>query len=339
MIYEFFTGSYVEVGQDGIVKFRLDTDAGTLAKVFSYQGVKNPSYVRLNQDRTVLYAVQEETPVGAVHALRVEENALVPMGALSTEGADPCYLELARDETQLLAANYTSGSLAVYRLEKDGSLSERSQLIVHQGKGPHPTRQKGPHIHCAMEHGGKIFVNDLGLDTVFIYEFDSETGKLVASDKCLTCPPGAGPRHLAFHPKDPSLLYVICELSNQVAVYRGQNGQYTLMQLVSTLPEGWSGENTAAAIKIQGSLLFASNRGHDSVAVYRIQADGLLERTQIASSVGSGPRDIELFGDYLVAANQYSGSIHVLKIDQESGTLTDAGISCSTPHPCCIQRI
>jgi 6-phosphogluconolactonase len=132
---------------------------------------------------------------------------------------------------------------------------------------------------------------------------------------------------------------VICELSNQVAVYRGQNGQYTLMQLVSTLPEGWSGENTAAAIKIQGSLLFASNRGHDSVAVYRIQADGLLERTQIASSVGSGPRDIELFGDYLVAANQYSGSIHVLKIDQESGTLTDAGISCSTPHPCCIQRI
>lgn len=337
MICEFYSGSYAEVGEDGIVKFRLDTDAGTLKKVFAYQGVRNPSYIRLNADKSVLYAVQEETPAGAVHALRVDEDALRPMGTLSTGGADPCFIGLTADEKVLLAANYTSGSLAVYRLGADGSLTERSELIVHEGRGAHPTRQEAAHVHCAMERNGQAFVVDLGLDLVFIYDIDREAGRLAGSGLRVRFPAGAGPRHIAFHPEKPEMLYAVCELTNQIGVYREEGARYVLAQLEPTLPEDFRGENTAAAVKIKHSLLFASNRGHNSIAVYRIKEDGLLEPPRIVSSAGGSPRDFELFGDYMVVANQYSNTINVLKVDWNKGTLTDTGIFCSTPRPCCIQ--
>lgn len=337
MICEFYSGSYAEVGEDGIVRFQLDTEAGTLKKVFAYRGIRNPSYIRFNADKSVLYAVQEETPAGAVHALRAEGNALRPLGTLPTGGADPCFIGLAADERLLLAANYNSGSLAVYRLGADGSLTERSGLIVHEGRGVHPARQEAPHIHCAAERNGQVFVADLGLDSVFIYDIDREAGRLTDSGVRLTLPAGAGPRHIAFHPEKPKILYVISELSNQVGVYRDEDTRYALVQSEPTLPEHFKGENTAAAIKVKNSLLFASNRGHDSITVYRIKEDGLLEPAQIVSSVGRGPRDFELFEDYMVVANQYSDTINVLKVDWDRGTLADTGISCSTPRPCCIQ--
>lgn len=337
MICEFYSGAYAEPGEDGIVRFRLDTGAGTLKKVCAYQGVRNPSYIRLNADRSVLYAVQEEAPAGAVHALRVEGEALRPMGTLSTEGADPCFIGLTADERILLAANYTGGSLAVYRLGADGSLTERSELIVHEGRGAHPARQEAPHIHYAAERGGQAFVVDLGLDQVFIYDIDRAAGRLADSGVRLRFPAGAGPRHIAFHPGKPEILYVIAELSGQVGVFRGEGAGYALAQMEPTLPEDFKGENTAAAIKVKRSLLFASNRGHDSIAVCRIREDGLLEPTRIVSSGGGGPRDFELFGDYMVVANQYSDTVNVLRVDWEEGTLADTGISCSTPRPCCIQ--
>lgn len=337
MVCEFYSGSYAEVGEDGIVKFQLDTEAGTLKKVFAYQGIRNPSYIRFNADKSVLYAVQEETPTGAVHALRVEGDALRSMGTLSTEGADPCFIGLTADERVLLVANYTSGSLAVYRLGADGSLTERSEQIVHEGRGAHPSRQEAPHIHYAIERNGQAFVVDLGLDLVFIYEIDREAGRLTDSGMRLRFPAGAGPRHITFHPEKPKMLYAISELSNQVGVYRNEGAHYALLQLEPTLPEHFTGENTAAAIKVNNSLLFASNRGHDSIAVYRIKEDGLLEPAQIVSSIGRGPRDFELFGDYMVVANQYSATINVLKVNWDQGTLEDTGLFCSTPHPCCIQ--
>lgn len=337
MICEFYSGSYAEVGEDGIVRFQLDTGAGTLKKVFAYRGIRNPSYIRLNANKSVLYAVQEEAPVGAVHALRAESGALCPMGALSTGGADPCFIGLTADEKVLLAANYSSGSLAVYRLGADGSLAERSGLIVHEGRGAHPVRQEASHVHYAAERGGRAFVVDLGLDSVFIYDIDHEAGRLTDSGTRLRFPPGAGPRHIAFHPGKPKVLYAVCELSGQVGVYRDEGGGYALAQLEPILPEDFKGENTAAAVKVKNSLLFASNRGHDSIAVCRIREDGLLEPARIVSSVGRGPRDFELFGDYMVIANQYTDTINVLKVDWDKGTLADTGISCSTPRPCCIQ--
>ena len=339
MIYEFFSGSYAEVGEDGISKFRLDTDAGTLTKVFSYQGIKNPSYIRFNADKSVLYAVQEETPTGAIHALHIDGDTLTPVGTLSTDGADPCYISLTKDEKALLVANYTSGSLAVYRLDEKGTPVERCEMIVHGGRGTHPTRQEAPHIHCAMERNGQAFVVDLGLDTVFIYDINS--GKLTKSPMSLMCPPGSGPRHIAAHPKKTDTIYVIYELSNMVGVYKDEGERYVLTQLESTLPGHFEGENTAAAIKVKDSMLFASNRGHDSIAVYRIKKNGVLEPVEIVSSVGNGPRDFELLGDYMVVANQYSSTINVLKVNRDEhslgSVLEDTGISCSTPHPCCIQ--
>lgn len=250
MIYEFFTGSYAEVGEDGISKFRLDTDAGTLTKVFAYQGIKNPSYIRFNADKSMLYAVQEETPFGAIHALRVDGDTLTPVGTMSTEGVDPCYISLTRDEKTLLVANYTGGSLAAYRLDEHGTLAERSEMIVHGGRGKHPTRQEAPHIHCAMEHKGQAWIVDLGLDTVFIYNINS--GKLTRSAASLMCPPGSGPRHIALNPENDDIVYVIYELSNQVGVYWDEGDRYELAQMESTLPTHFEGEKYRGGDQNQG---------------------------------------------------------------------------------------
>ena len=336
MVCEFFSGSYGGEAS-GIVRFRMDTDAGTLEQVCAYRDIRNPSYVALNDSKTLLYAVQEEVPVGAIHALCVSDTALEPFRTLSTEGADPCYISLCGDGGTLLVSNYSGGSLAVFRLNENGAPVERSQLIVHKGKGTHPVRQTTPHVHFAKERNGQVFVVDLGLDQIFLYTM--EENLLTDTGKRLHFLAGAGPRHIEFHHNDPDTLYVSCELGSEVAVWKRENDAYRCAQTLSTLPESYTGENIASAIKMQGHLLFVGNRGHDSVAVFRIGDDGLLTRTQIALTAGKTPWDFSAFDDYLVIANRDSDSITVLKADQESGTLIDTGITAKMKGPTCICKI
>ena len=335
MVFEFYSGSYGTVGEDGIVRFRVDTDVGTIEKLYAYQGIKNPSYLGFNPTKTILYAVQEEVPVGAVHALKVTDSDLQPLKRLSSEGADPCHVIQSDSGKVLFVSNYTSGALAVYRMGDDETPKERTDLIVHEGKGTNPVRQEAPHVHFTKEHNGQVFVVDLGLDQVFLYDIDDEQGKLTNTGKRLQFPAGSGPRHIAFHHTRPEIVYVVCELACKVAVFVKSGEDYELRQMISTLPEDFAGENICAAIKMQGSLLFASNRGHDSIAVYRVKEDGLLELTQIVPSGGKTPRDFDLIGDYMVVANQDSNSITVLQVDWEAATLRKTNMEIATVKPCC----
>ncbi len=293
--------------------------------------MESPSFLALNPQRTVLYAVEEQNPAGALHALRLEGGGLTPVQTLSTQGADPCHISLDPSGRCLLVSNYTSGSLAVFRAGEGGL--ELSQLERHRGRGPHPTRQEGPHVHFSQVRGGEAFVADLGLDRVFRCRIDPETGRLEDTGAGLALPAGSGPRHLAF---GPSAVYVVCELSNQVAVFRREGEGFVLKQLVSTLPPDFTGQSKAAAVKLARDLLFVSNRGHDSAAVFRVLADGLLRPLPIVSTGGRSPRDLAVFGDFLAAANQDSDSVTLLRIDWTSGRLEPTGIFARTPSPCCL---
>lgn len=338
MIYEFYSGSYGSRGEEGIVKFCMDTERETITKLHGYKGIQNPSYLAFHPSKNVLYAVQEEVPVGAVHALRVEENGLFIEKTLSTEGADPCYVSLDSEGKIMLVDNYTSGSLAVYAMGEDGLPERLSQMILHEGRSAHPTRQSSAHVHCAREHEGTVYAADLGADQIFLYETDPADRRLRDTGKRLSFPAGSGPRHLEFHRTLPGILYVVCELTSQVAVWKKENRDYVLKQTLKTIPENFAEYSIAAAIKMQGDLLFVSNRGHDSIAVYRTGEDGLLTLLSISSCGGKTPRDFAVFGDYLAAANQDSDRITVLKIDWETGALEGTGMYAETVKPTCIQK-
>lgn len=337
MKYYFYSGSYADRTEDGIVRFCMDTERERIEKVSVHKGILNPSYLAFDSRKEIMYAVQEEVPVGAVHALKVEEDGtLTELDKCSTEGADPCHVLADSTETFLFTANYTSGSLAVFELDENKVPKSLLQLIEHEGRSVHPTRQQSAHVHYAKEHEGKLYLADLGMDRVIVYEIDHDEKRLLNTGTYLELPAGSGPRHLEFHNERPDILYVICELSNQIAVFQKENGMYERKQLICTLPENFEGESTTAAIKMQGNLLFASNRGHDSIAVYQIQGGGLLTLSDIAFTGGKTPRDFLVIGDYIVTANQDSDLITVLKIDWEHGKLNETGMKAETVRPCCI---
>ncbi len=336
MEYEFWVGSYGTGEQETIAKFSLDGRTGQITKRYGYDGVENPSWVGLNKTKTILYAVEELKPEGRLRAFAIEEQGLVPKACLSTKGADPCHICLDQEERYLFAANYSSGSLAEYRLDESGIPRVISSFLQDKGTGPNPARQEGPHVHFAKALGDRIFVVDLGTDLVSVYHLNGETGRLKNTGKALGLPAGAGPRHLAFHPDMPGLVYVACELGSSLAVFREKEDKFALEAMESTLPESFSGENTVAAIRIYGNRLFVSNRGHDSIAVFSVQGDGGLALDQIIPTGGKGPRDFAMMGEYIVIANQGSHEITVLQFRWETGKLEQTGISVPMSCPSCI---
>lgn len=331
MRYGFYTGSYGEAGEEGILRFCLDTREGTLEKEYGYGGIVHPSYLCIHREKAMLYAVQEQVPEGRIHALRIGKKGLEKAGSLSSRGADPCHLMLASSGKLLYVANYTSGSLGAVALDEEGIPVGMTDFKQHEGRGRDAKRQERAHVHFLKENGGRLFVCDLGLDRVFLYR-----GQPLLQEGVLTLPPGRGPRPLELAPGHSDMVYVLCELSSQVAAFRKTGTGYELVQSLSALPEEFSGESTAAAIKCSGDLLFASNRGHDSIAVFRILEDGTLKRTGIFGTGGRTPRDFALFGDYLVAANQDSDLLTVLKLCRESGALELTDIRASAVRPCCV---
>ena len=296
-------------------------------------------------------------------------------------GADPCHLSLDGRENFLMAANYTSGSLAVFALDEQGHLQERCDFHQHtprrtdetqeQGNSQQsrkaenpqgnpfkidPLRQEGPHVHFSEEAGELLWSTDLGLDQVFGYQIDYEQKKLIDTGIRLQLPDGYGPRHLAFWHEDMAVIYVLCELSNRIVVFaekrvsetgtekadreRFENTpEYTILQDISTLPEGYHGESTASAIRLYGGFLFAANRGDDSIAMYEIQKNGTLTLCCIKKTGGRTPRDFQIFSDYLVVANQESDSLTVLHINRKEKRLERTAIHADVIKPTCVCRL
>ncbi|WP_294391456.1 lactonase family protein [uncultured Sphingomonas sp.] len=282
------------------------------------------------------YLVQEGTE-GTVNAFRVRDGQWQQLAHLSSGGADPCHLALDPRQSVLAAANYSSGSVTLFRLDpRTGLPIGPGTVHAHQGSGPDRERQTQPHAHWIGFTPDNRWLRavDLGADTIFAYPFDAAQGRLGAAQVAYRAEPGSGPRHLAFHPSRP-FAYLASELANTVTVLRLGNGA-TLhaVATLSTLPADFTGKSFAGAIVINtaGTRLYVSNRGHDSVAVFGIGADGTASLIQHVGCGGRWPRLIHLLEgrSRLLVANQRSGGIAAFRIGTD-GRLAPHGSGTAAP--------
>ena len=300
----------------------------------------DPSFLTRSTDGRFLYATNE-LGAGRVSAFAIQEDgSLAFLNDQSTGGADPCHLAIDPSGTFLLSANYSSGSVAIHPIAEDGSLGEATQILQREGTGPNQERQEGPHAHqVAFDPAGAYaFDIDLGSDSVYVSTLTS-AGRLEEVDR-LVVHPGAGPRHLVFHPRGGAA-YVINELDSTLTVCSYSDGKLAIVQTVSTRPEGAEGENFPAEVLISGDgrFVYGSNRGDDSIAVFAVSDDGLsVELIQTIGSGGTWPRHLAFGNDgsQLYAANERSDSVAVFAVDQTSGVLSATGTPLAWPRPVCV---
>jgi 6-phosphogluconolactonase len=312
---------------------------------------ENPSFLALHPNGRVLYAVNEvgdfggrETGAVSAFAVDPETGALSLLDVQPSEGADPCHLAVDSGGRNLVVANYTSGSVAVFPIAADGSLRPASSVRQLTGSGPNKARQAGPHAHGVFFDPSKKFIltADLGSDRILVERYDATVGTLEPNEPgAATLEPGSGPRHLAFHP-DGKTVYVLSELSGTVSslAWDAPRGVLSPFQRISSLPPGFSGANTAAEIAVSpdGRFVYASNRGDDAISVFAVGDGGRLAFAGRVATGGRTPRHfaIDPSGRWLVAANQNSSSIVVFRLDPATGLPRRVGGVIVIPEPVCI---
>jgi 6-phosphogluconolactonase len=348
-----YVGTYTSGKSEGIYIYRMNLETGELKRFDSTRAV-NPSFLAINR-RRYLYAVNEVAEFagkssGAVSAFSIDSTTgrLSFLNQQASMGADPCHVTIDRTGRFAVVANYTGGSISVFPIQRDGRLGPATQVIQHHGSSVNKEHQEGPHAHCVVldRSNRHAFASDLGLDKVMIYRFDAKTGNLKAGKQpWAQLEPGAGPRHLAFHPKG-TYFYVINELNSTLTAfaYDPLNGTLRSVQTVSTLPKGFSGHNDCADVHVSpsGKFLYGSNRGHDSIVVFAINENtGKLEYLEHASTQGKTPRNftIDPTGRLLLAANQESDTIVTLHVDPLTGRLKPTGHVAEVPSPVCLKFI
>jgi 6-phosphogluconolactonase len=346
-----YVGTYTSGESKGIYRLLLDQTTGELVGDGEPTPAVNPSFLAIHPGGRFLYAVNETgdartDPSGAVSAYAIgKDGVLTLLNQQPSGGPAPCHLTTDDAGRHLLVANYWGGSVSVLPVLEDGRLGAATALARHQGRGPHP-RQEAPHAHSVHVDatGRRAFVADLGLDRLVAYAYDGARGTLAREEKAdARLAPGSGPRHFAFA-RGGALAYVLNELDATVAVlaYDAAAGTFRDLQAVGTLPAGFKGENTTAEVVVSpdGRFLYASNRGHDSIALFAIGAsDGRLTPSGHVSTLGRRPRNfaIDPSGRFLLAANQDSDSIVVFAVDASTGQLTPVGAPVRVPRPVCVR--
>lgn len=338
-----------EDGGQGIYRFDFDATAGTLSAQGQATETPNPSYLTLSPDGRYLYSVNQTADSSAVSAFRVDDATgdLVHLNTVPAGGQSPCYISIDQTGQWVLVANYVSGTVAVFPVQSNGALSEATDVVQHTGSSVNPDRQEGPHAHYINvdPQNRFAFASDLGIDQVRIYPFDTELGRLdTQAVRAVEATPGAGPRHLDFHPSG-QYVYVVGELDGTVTAYRynASEGQMTRLQTISTLPDDFDGANKSADIHVHpsGKFLYASNRGDsDSIVSYAIDPEsGRLSLVGRQAEAIQWPRNfvIDPSGQYLLAANRHADRITVYRIDPATGALTFTGHSVAVPEPMCIK--
>jgi 6-phosphogluconolactonase len=261
-----------------------------------------------------------------------------------TVAAPTCHIQRDSSSRFLVVASYHGGMAGLVALTDDGRIGELLDTEQYEGHGINPERQDRPHPHSSFfsPDGKYLFIQDLGLDRINSYTIDSAAGKLIPHGSISTHP-GAGPRHLAFRP-DGLFAYVINEIDSTVTAfaYDADSGQLTTLETVSTLPEGFDGENTCAEITVSGDgkFLYGSNRGHDSIVIYAIDpASGKLTLVDHISVQGGHPRHFALTpsGNYLIAANRDTNNIVTFRVDKDTGMLEYTGKNITVSKPVCVQ--
>lgn len=339
-----YIGTYTGGDSEGIYRLALDPETGALTSHGLAAGTENPSFLALHPELPVLYAVGEMAAGGTVSAFAIDPGtgALTLINAQSSEGRGPCHVAVSPDGALVALANYSGGNIAAYPVNDDGSLEPASSVMQHEGSSVHP-RQQAPHAHSVIfdANGRHLFAADLGIDKMMSYRV--EGAELAPNDPPYAgLVPGAGPRHFVFHPSG-DFAYAVNELDNTVTAFHYDAGTGTLETIhsVGTLPDDFDGQNTTAEIRVHpsGRFLYASNRGHDSIAVFSIDTgSGRLEALGQTATEGQTPRNFNLdpTGKWLLAANQATNSVVVFAIDPDAGTLEPNGQVLEVPTPVCV---
>ena len=346
--YLALVGTYTnKTSSKGIYAFDFHSSTGKLTPKGLAAETPDPSWVVIHPNGKFAYTANESGKRSTITAFAIDAQSakLTQLNQLPALGEDPCYLSFDKTGKYLFVANYTSGNVVVFPVLSDGKLGEHTANVRDSSTlGPNKERQEAPHAHWVEVSSDNrfVFVADLGLDAILIYRFDSAKGALTPNDPpSAKLAPGAGPRHVAFSPNG-NFMYVFGELQSTVTVFANDGKEtWRSIQQVSALPAGFSGRNDAAEIAVHssGKWLFASNRGHDSIAVFSIDsATGKLTPAGDFLTSGKEPRHfaIDPTGNFLLAENQNSNSIVVFRIDPATGALTQTSRVDDIPSPVCL---
>jgi 6-phosphogluconolactonase len=332
---------------------RFDTDKGTLSQPEFVEEAQAPSYFVVHPDGKHIYTCNSintylDKPEGSISAYSVDAKTgrLTLLNRKPCGGSEPCYISLDRTGRYVLEANYNGANVSVFAIQPDGSLGERTAFMQQTGSSVNPQRQKHAYAHSIIVDPDNHFALacDLGADKVFVYRFNEKDGSLTTNDPpSVSLKPGSGPRHIVFHPNG-KFVYVINELSSRILVlsWDSDKGVLTPTMSISTLPPGFSGPNTCAEIKVHpsGKFLYASNRGHDSIAVFLIDpGTGHLLLVERQPSQGRMPRNFTFdpAGKWLLVTNHDSNNAVVFSVDQQTGRLTQVGEPVTVPNPFCLR--
>ena len=349
-----YVGTYTGKQSKGIYRLQMDLSTGALTAPELAVATTNPSFLAVHPSRKYLYAVEEVGNFGGQKSGAVSGFAIEPDGRLGllnqqpSQGPGPCYLSLDKAGRYVFAANYSGGSSALFSVSEEGLLGEPGAALQHSLPAASTRPAPRSHAHSIdLDPAGRFaLAADLGLDCVLAYHFDAATGALTPNaSPALVLPTGSGPRHVAFGAAG-RFVYVINETANTVVVgqYDADHGTIQERQTISTLPEGFKGESACAEIQVHpnGRFLYASNRGHDSIAVFAIDAPtGKLTLVECQPSGGKSPRHFEIdpSGTFLLAANQNTNNLVVFRIDARSGKLTPTGVTAEVPSPVCVKFV
>jgi 6-phosphogluconolactonase len=345
-----YVGTYTDGTSRGIYRFTFDPSTGAMTEPALAVETKNPSFLALHPSGRFLYAVGEVSSFGgaksgAVSAFAIDARTgdLSLLNQQASEGTGPCHLVVDKTGRNVLVANYGGGNVAVLPVGPDGRLKPASSVRAHEGSGPHQGRQEKPHAHGIYLDAAERFAfsPDLGADRIFVYRFDAAKGTLEPHG-AVPLAPGSGPRHLAFHPAGKNL-YAINELLSTITAfsYDPEKGALDTLQTIGTLPAGFSGTSWTAEVAVSpdGRFVYGSNRGHDSLAVFRVDEEtGRLAAAGHVPVGGTTPRHfaIDATGRFVLAGHQGSGGIAVLRLDSKTGMPGPAGSPVKVDKPVCL---
>ncbi|MCI2227821.1 lactonase family protein [Polaribacter sp. MSW13] len=335
---EILVGTYTKEKSKGVYKLQMNSNTGEFQKEVLVAELSNPSYLTTSKNNEFVYVIQENDP-GTIVSFKwnKDKTELVQLSTLPTNGKHPCYVSLNSDENLVAVGNYSSGNISVYNVSNKGVFNSSIQTKKHEGKGTILPNQENPHAHCTTFYNNKfLYAVDLGIDEILCYPIHNSI--LENKKTALKTDSGDGPRHLVFH-STKKIAYLINEFSNSIIVSKinEATGVFNRIQKISTLPKDFIGKSFSADIHLSkdGNFLYASNRGHNSIATFSVTNEGKLTLINHISTGGNWPRNFALSKDnkFLVVANQKSNNIVVFKRDKEKGTLksTEHEIEISIP--------
>ncbi len=339
-------GGYTKPGANGLSLFDFNAQSGDLKLVSDGDAGPNPSFLCYSAKNNLIYAIDEVndfkgSAAGGLTIIKLhnETGSIEKIGEMAIPVGGPCNIAMSPDSGYLFIANYPKGSVAVVKLNKNGIPDAITDSIIYQTAAPDTSHA---HMITSDPAGKRIYVSDLGLNRIMIYNFDKVSGKLKESENgIINLSKGSGPRHFTFS-SDGSKMYVINELGSTIMVFNTSVSEgLKLVQTVPTIRKDFRGSNNCADIHISndGKFLYGSNRGENSIVVFRIETDGTLTLAGHTSCGGDWPRNFALdpSGKFILVANQKSNDIAVFRIDKRTGLPLEPSKNIKSPAPVCLK--